>query len=172
MLVEGEIWEAWSNLDPIIEEVNFDPTKAFLISFHSHCSTRRGKINDDCYRRKKELAFEPRPLAYIHLILKSRHLFLVRRHLCRCRHTAAVQSTKKGQLWLISFFRQLLTTKVTTAQWFCGSIMQEANMSLNDWTNHISRDGGLAYNVTWRLSTCFQYLTHTHAAGQEHQDIT
>ncbi len=33
-------------------------------------------------------------------------------------------STKyeEGQLWLISFFRQLLTTKVTTAQWFCGSI--------------------------------------------------
>ena len=134
------------------------PGWLILISLQSDGSTWRGKINDDCYRKKKELVFELRPLAYIHLILKSRHLFLVRRHLLPVPAYDSSTKYEQGQLWLISFFRQLLTTKVTTAQWICGSITPT-----EEWPRSLSAEETLNLNtlhsptkmrVFWRTCWC------------------
>ncbi len=70
---------------------------------------------DWCYKERTDLSSGL--MAYISTH-KLPHLILRRRHLFRYRLTAAIQRTK-GQLWLISYFRQLLTTKVTTAHWTC-----------------------------------------------------
>jgi hypothetical protein len=129
-----------------------------LISLQSDGSTWRDKINDDCYRKEKEVALSS---GLRSIYIDPRATRQNKLPAGTCSGTGLPQHYK-GQLWLISFFRQLLTTKVTTAQWFCGSITPTEelprSLSAEETLNLNTLHSPTKMRVFWRTFWCKKFV--------------